>query len=70
MKLISLMHNFLQAMECKTHKLQNDHFTIQQMGDEVFELQKNFNKHFKKTNIKVFKAQENFNDHLFKYGSI
>jgi len=57
-------------MECKTHELHNDHFTIEQMGDEVFELQKTFNKHFQKKNIEVFKAQENFNDHLFNYGSI
>ncbi len=70
MKLISLMHNFLQVMECKTHKLQNDHFTIQQMGDEVFDLQKTLTKTSKKMNIEVFKAQEKFNDHLFNYGSI
>jgi len=65
-------------MECKTHEFHNDFFTIEQMGDEVFELQKTFNKHFQKKTLKcsklkktsmiicstmeAFEAWENFND--------
>lgn len=79
MKLTSSMHNFLWAMEWKTHELHNDHLTIEQMNYELFEFEENFNKHLNKLGLRclklkrtsmiicstmeVLEVQENFNNH-------